>query len=78
MELLKSKGSEISKNFLELSENKSFANEESETINKILIQFFNELKPLGAEFGFRGATEMIRLINQLSIIDSNLKKYIKG
>ena len=72
LELLNAKGSEMSKNFLELTLNKSFANEESVTINKILIQFFNELKPLGAEFGFRGATEMIRLINQLSTLEDGL------
>lgn len=72
MDLLNSKGNKMAKSFLEMSENKSFALEESEQINETFLKFFKELKSLGAEFGYRGATEMIRLINQLTILDSTL------
>jgi hypothetical protein len=43
-----------------------------ENTNKALIQFFSELKKTGAEFGYRSATEILRLIHQLSLIDGNL------
>ena len=36
----------------------------------ILVKFFNELKKVGAEFGYRTAVEMLLLIKKLNIISS--------
>ena len=37
-----------------------------------MIDFFGQLKKTGAEFGYRSATEILRLINQLTILDNKL------
>lgn len=69
---LKGKGSGSAQHFLEMANNKSLTVPDGDTINKALIQFFGELKKTGAEFGYRSATEILQLINQLSILDSAL------
>jgi hypothetical protein len=70
MDALTGKGSDMAKNFLELAENKDF---EADThINSVLVQFFGELKKTGAEFGYRSATEMLRLMHQLTVINAGL------
>jgi hypothetical protein len=72
MDALTGKGSDMAKNFLELAENKDF---EADThINSVLVQFFGELKKTGAEFGYRSATEMLRLMHQLTVINAGLTK----
>jgi len=72
MASLNGKGAGMAENFLEMAENKTFATENIDDINKTLIQFFGELKKTGAEFGYRSATEILRLIHQLSIVDNTL------
>lgn len=72
LKLLDRKGTEMAKVFLDLSKNHTFKNEDSELIKETLVEFFKELKKLGAEFGYRSATEIVRLINQLGVIDSSL------
>lgn len=41
-------------------------------IHEALLQFFQELRKLGAEFGYRSATEMLHLLYQLGTINSAL------
>lgn len=72
MEALTKQGANMAKSFLKLSENKSFATTDIEAINKTLLNFFGELKKTGAEFGYRSATEILRLINQLYTLDNKL------
>lgn len=67
MEALNTKGAGMAKSFLEMSANRSFATQDKDEINTALIQFFGELKKTGAEFGYRSASEIMRLINQLSV-----------
>lgn len=74
MEALNTKGAGMAKSFLEMSANKSFVTQDKEEINTALLQFFGELKKTGAEFGYRSASEIMRLINQLSILDGSLDK----
>ncbi len=69
---LKGKGADSAQHFLEMANNKSLTVPDGDTINIALIQFFGELKKTGAEFGYRSATEILQLINQLSILDSKL------
>jgi 5-methylcytosine-specific restriction protein B len=72
MDALRGKGADMSKSFLEMASSKEFVTAEIEAINAKLVQFFGELKKTGAEFGYRSATEILRLINQLTVLDNNL------
>ncbi|NGZ89694.1 McrB family protein [Psychroflexus maritimus] len=72
MDALMSKGATMSKAFLDMAAKKSFATVDIEEINQTLIKFFGELTKTGAEFGYRSATEILRLIHQLSEIDTGL------
>lgn len=71
MDLLTAKGSNMAQNFLETSKNKNAISNQS--IIETLLKFFNELKGAGAEFGYRSASEMLRLINQLNTLDSEME-----
>ena len=73
MDALSGKGAGMAKSFLEMAANKSFLTEDIDKINKVLVRFFGELKKTGAEFGYRSATEILRLIHQLSVVDDSLK-----
>jgi 5-methylcytosine-specific restriction protein B len=72
MDALTGKGAGMAKSFLEMAANKDFSSDV--TINTALVQFFGELKKTGAEFGYRSATEILRLIHQLTVFDSSLTK----
>jgi 5-methylcytosine-specific restriction protein B len=72
LDVLAGKGAPMAENFLEMARTKEFVSVENTSINDTLVQFFGELKKTGAEFGYRSATEILRLINQLSVLDSNL------
>lgn len=73
MKALLRKGENMAQNFIKLSCNKSFTSKDREEINKTLINFFGELQKTGAEFGYRSATEILRLINQLDTLNDKLK-----
>lgn len=72
MDALTGKGAGMAKSFLDMVANKDFATDEA--ISAALIQFFGELKKTGAEFGYRSATEILRLIHQLTVLDASLTK----
>lgn len=72
MDALTGKGADMAKSFLDMAANKSFATEDIYAINVALVRFFGELKKTGAEFGYRSATEILRLIHQLSALDNSL------
>lgn len=72
MEALISEGAGMAKSFLKMSEIKTFATKDIKAINESLVQFFGELKKTGAEFGYRSATEILRLINQLTVLNDAL------
>ncbi len=72
MDVLTGKGAGMAKSFLEMAATRDFATADIAEINKALIQFFSELKKTGAEFGYRSATEILRLIQQLSVLDDAL------
>ncbi|GAA4270436.1 McrB family protein [Hyunsoonleella aestuarii] len=67
-----SEGANMAQDFIKLSGNKSFTTTDIDDINKALINFFGELQKSGAEFGYRSATEILRLINQLDVLDNKL------
>lgn len=73
MKALLGKGANMAQNFITLSCNKSFTTKDRDVINKTLLNFFDELQKTGAEFGYRSATEILRLINQLATLNNELK-----
>ena len=77
IDALAGKGSGMSKSFLEMAASREFATADITEINSALVQFFSELKKTGAEFGYRSATEILRLIHQLSVLDNTLTTYQK-
>ena len=72
MEALTGKGAAWAYSFLKMAANKSSNPEDIDSIKETLIQFFGELKKTGAEFGYRSAAEILRLIHHLSELDNNL------
>ena len=72
MKALLGKGANMAQNFIDLSSNKSFTNKDRDEINKTLLNFFGELQKTGAEFGYRSATEILRLINQLDTLNNEI------
>lgn len=72
MDALTGKGAGMAKSFLEMAASREFDTADIAEINAALVQFFGELKKTGAEFGYRSATEILRLIHQLTILDSSL------
>lgn len=73
MDALTGKGAGMAESFLDMAAIKSFATTDINAINAALVQFFIELKKTGAEFGYRSATEILRLIHQLTVLDGDLK-----
>lgn len=72
MKALLGKGVNMSQNFISLSNNKSFTTKDRDEINETLLNFFGELQKTGAEFGYRSATEILRLINQLDTLNNKI------
>lgn len=77
MDTLTGKGAGMAKSFLEMAASKDFATIDIAEINAALVKFFGELKKTGAEFGYRSATEILRLINQLTVLDETLTTHQK-
>lgn len=69
---LSTKGREMAQNFVTMAKNRQFTNDEIKEVAQTITTFFDHLKKAGAEFGFRTSSELIRLINQLSIVDPTL------
>jgi len=72
MDKLKTQGASMAQSFLKMAGRKAFDDQDLTGTHKTLTDFFEQLKKTGAEFGYRSASEIIRLINQLSIIDPTL------
>ena len=72
LEQLKGAGAGMAESFMEMARKTEFENPANGDLNKTLVKFFGELKKLGAEFGYRSAYEIHRLINQLTVIDSEM------
>lgn len=69
---LSSQGAAMAKSFLLAAKNDSSIDDENGEIKNTMVAFFGELRKVGAEFGYRSATEMVRLINNLTLMDSGL------
>ena len=74
---LNGKGAGMGENFIEIASNKEFPKIKTDKLNEKLVLFFEELKKTGAEFGYRTATEIHRLYNQLSTLDNTMLEEVK-
>lgn len=74
MDMLKTKGASMAESFLKMAERREFGEQDLTETHNTLVSFFEQLKKTGAEFGYRSASEIIRLINQLSVIDAGLQR----
>jgi 5-methylcytosine-specific restriction protein B len=64
-EAINGKGQLFTSEFMALVSNETVVND---TYHKDLLNFFEALQPVGAEFGYRTANEMNRLIYQLDVL----------
>jgi 5-methylcytosine-specific restriction protein B len=64
---LKKHGVAMSKSFLSIASDKKI--EENKDLSKELVSFFNQLQKVGAEFGYRSATEIMLLTTKLKILE---------
>lgn len=71
------KGSTMGASFIELALKKEFPDNDTTNLNRKLIQFFEELKKTGTEFGYRTASEIHRLYNLLTSLDENMREETK-
>lgn len=72
MEALEYKGANMAEDFVQLSKDKSVTSKDTVEIVEILLKFFGELRKTGAEFGYRTASEIMRLIHQLHVLDDSI------
>lgn len=72
-EALLGEGSNMSTDFLAIATTCDFSSTELIDYNALLINFFKELKKAGAEFGYRTAHEIQKLIIKLSELDTTLE-----
>lgn len=77
IEKLIGQGYHTARSFLEIAKEDSSLNNSNDEYKETLIEFFKELSVVGAEFGFRTATEIYRLINKLGAIDNTLDNNAK-
>ncbi|HLR25844.1 MAG TPA: DUF3578 domain-containing protein [Fodinibius sp.] len=72
MDVLQAGGAGMAQSFLTMASDNSYTGEDADTIKRTLLEFFDELKKTGAEFGYRSAGEILRLIHQLGKLDDGL------
>ena len=72
LDALTGKGAASAYSFLKMAANKLSNPADIAQIKETLMKFFGELKKTGAEFGYRSAVEILRLIHHLSVLDENL------
>jgi hypothetical protein len=64
---LTKQGVAMSESFLWIASQNNIV--KNEVIAKELVSFFNQLKPVGAEFGYRSATEIMQLAAKLKMLE---------
>lgn len=67
---LKGQGIAMAESFLSIAEKGAI--EKNEALTKELVYFFNELKKVGAEFGYRSAAEIMQLAAKLKMLEPSV------
>jgi len=62
-------GASMAEDFVNIAKNENLETKDTEELNKALIKFFIELKKMGAEFGYRSASEIKRFFAVLKNIE---------
>jgi len=70
LKILKSQGIAMAKNFLSISSHNSLV--KNDALAKELVSFFNQLKHVGAEFGYRSASEIMQLTAKLKMLEPTI------
>lgn len=70
---LDGKGATMAKGFLELSQQEELTDSGQQNVISTLACFFGELQKVGAEFGYRSATEVFRLLHQLTRLNPKMR-----
>lgn len=73
MDVLTGGGSNIAGSFVSMTLNRTINLDNKKEIQDELLKFFEELSKTGTEFGYRTASEILRFINNLKILDSEIK-----
>jgi hypothetical protein len=71
LENLKGKGTAFSESFLSIAHSDEIV--KNDLVAKELVLFFSELQPVGAEFGYRSASEIMQLITKLQLLEPKIK-----
>lgn len=71
LEELEGKGIAMAASFLNIVEDKII--EQNEFITNELLSFFKQLQLVGAEFGYRAASEILQLVSKLKTLDASLQ-----
>ncbi|MCH8568731.1 MAG: DUF3578 domain-containing protein [Balneolales bacterium] len=69
MSKIEGKGANMATSFLDMARRSEFEDSDIDFIIKPLLLFFDELSKTGAEFGYRSAYEIMRLVQQLRAVD---------
>jgi len=69
MEKLIAAGSNMANSFVSFAADKTLQTKDIEEIKAVLLLFFNKLQQLGAEFGYRSASEIIRFAAVINKIE---------
>jgi 5-methylcytosine-specific restriction protein B len=69
LNIINGKGSSMAQSFLEISKSKDLNSTNKELISNSLMKFFNELKKVGAEFGYRSASEIMKFSTIIKLIE---------
>ncbi|WP_159468060.1 MrcB family domain-containing protein [Dyadobacter sp. 3J3] len=69
LEIISSVGSNMAESFLSIARDKSLLISNKDLVNEALLKFFKELKLVGAEFGYRSASEILRLATIINKIE---------
>jgi 5-methylcytosine-specific restriction protein B len=67
---LTKQGVSMAENFLSIAH--SDVNVKNDKLAKELVSFFKQLQPVGAEFGYRSASEIMQLVTKLKMLDNSI------
>jgi hypothetical protein len=68
LESIKGAGSSMAADFVAIASGRTPEFEDEEKLKEVLMKFFSELKPVGAEFGYRTASEIYRFAGIISML----------
>jgi 5-methylcytosine-specific restriction enzyme B len=73
MDVLKGVGKSMAEDFVAIATDKSLIPHDLDELKDVLLQFFVELKKVGAEFGFRTTSEILRFAGVVNKIEPAFK-----